>query len=195
MSWSITAGCRLCAGSQERGSCSCFVHHSSQPRICTTFVAVKTFWLFALRLKMLLTCTSWEEPPSGIVCMQKCICAYVCSSCMSKRLWMYCMSVCVWLPVSLCVWDSVVCIWMAGGYPLPECRAHPERLIAIHVNESPWIKQQPKAYLHRVKMHVLLEEKSLRVSPWMKSVSLHQVAKCLKCNYWTMERDVPPVFT
>lgn len=58
------------------------------------------------------------------------------------------------------------CVHMNGrGYPLPECRVHPEYLIAIHVNDSPGIKQQPKAYLHRVKMHATLAEESTKEFP------------------------------
>lgn len=58
------------------------------------------------------------------------------------------------------------CVHMNGrGYPLPECRVNPEYLIAIHVNDSPGIKQQPKAYLHRVKMHATLAEESTKEFP------------------------------
>lgn len=61
---------------------------------------------------------------------------------------------------------------MAGGILLLNAERIPGYLIAIHVNESPWIKLQPKAYLHRVKMHVAPELKFTRVSSWMKSVSI-----------------------
>lgn len=136
---------------------------------CTTV----TVWKHS-RLELLLRCTSWG-PFLVTVWLQKCMCVYVCYQQMV-----------VWVSKCVCVWllmrHSVYCMrhccvhTNGRGCPPPECRAHPERLIAIHVNESPWIKLQPKAYLHRVKMHVVLEEKSSRDSPWMKSVSLHHAA-------------------
>lgn len=41
----------------------------------------------------------------------------------------------------------------------PACSTHLQHLIAIRVNESPWKKQAPKAYLHRVKMQVAADLK------------------------------------
>lgn len=41
----------------------------------------------------------------------------------------------------------------------PACSTHLQHLIAIRVNESPWKKQAPKAYLHRVKMQVAADVK------------------------------------
>lgn len=79
---------------------------------------------------------------------------------------------------------------MAGGILLLNAERIPGYLIAIHVNESPWIKLQPKAYLHRVKMHVAPELKFTRVSSWMKSVSIKSPNVYSVTTEQYRERDV-----
>lgn len=52
--------------------------------------------------------------------------------------------------------------WPSFSPPLPKCGAHLQFLqilIDIRMNESPWNKQPPKAYLHRVKMQVVADVK------------------------------------
>lgn len=80
--------------------------------------------------------------------------------------------------------------WECGG----GCGAHPRDLIAIHVNESPWIKRRPKAYLHRVKMHVAAEVKFTQsfTSGWNLCPSRPPHPPCLQWSCW-IDRETQPV--